>query len=121
MPNPTRPTLEDYQPLPEQHLSWSREWVELPRSGQAALSVWALAVCPVLGIVCGIWTAHATDHQGSGIAVWFLMPLAFTAAAAGFARLRSYAVIALSFGALLVSGALFLGLLMWMGAHGAFS
>jgi len=120
MPKPTRSTLEDYHPLPERHLSWSREWGELARSSQVALCAWALAVCPALGIACGIWAADATN-QGSGIALWFLLPLGLTAAAAMVARLRSYALIALSFGALLVSGALFLGLLMWLGAHGAFA
>jgi hypothetical protein len=121
MPKATQPTLEDYHPLPERHFSWSREWAELPRSRQVALCAWALAACPLLGIVCGVWVASASNHAGRGIALVFVVPLALTAVAAGFARLQDYAVIALSIGALLISGALFLGLLMWLGAHGAFS
>jgi ABC-type spermidine/putrescine transport system permease subunit II len=121
MPKAPRQTLDEYRPLPERHFSWSREWGDLSRSRQVALCVWALVVCPLLGTVCGVWGASATSHQGRGIAVLFVLPLVLVAVATGLARLQSYALIALAIGSVLVSGALFLGLLMWAGAHGALS
>ena len=124
MPSQRR-TLTDYHPPLERHFEWSREWGEVSRAKRVALCAWALALCPALTVSLGFWVPTWTGANGIisvlGLAIAFISTIALVAVPAVLTRLQSYAVTALTIGALIVSAGLYLGFLMWIGAHGAFA
>ncbi len=119
MPEPRR-TLTEYEDPRERHFPWSREWRDLPQLARVVLYLLALVIFPALGVAAGV-TAFAGSHGGRFILITFMSPTVAAGLSGVLARLQNYAVCALAIGALFASGVLFLGLLMWAAAHGAFS